>query len=399
MGKYVKYFKNWFHLIISSICITLWIIFHLIFFFEGFNIDFSIFYNAGKRVLNDPKDLYTEGYLYTPFFAMVFSISISLLPPMVAYFIWYIFNYILAIFMLLEFNKILALKGINKKLYRLFYLIILSNGWSIYYQFYLNQNKLIIVYLLLLILRMEIEIRKNIRKKDLRYRVIIYTFFIIIISLAPYFIFIIFIYLFYDIRLKELFKSESAKIYFIIIILFFSFNILFIVFPTLVIDFIQYAVSLSGNLDPLNFFFYFKQLIPNELDFILTIISTLLVSLTTIILILNNKLELEDKYGYFMFFYLLFSIFMRTTIIIIIIACILILYINHLAMEKNFKKFIKSNFWVILGFIAIIGLCFNYDYEKFFTFIPLKIIFYLRYVIILSILSFSLFFLKYKKQK
>ncbi len=301
--------------------------------------------------------------------------------------------------MLLEFNKILALKGINEKLYKFFFLMILSNGWSIYYQFYLNQNKLIIIYLLLLILRMEVEIRENIRKKYLKYRITIYTYFIIIVSLAPYFIFIIFIYLFYDISLKELFKRKSAKLYFIIISLFFSFNILFIIFPTLVIDFVIYGLSLSGNLDPLNFFFYFRQFIPNEWDFILTIISTHLISLTTIILILNYNLKLEDKFGYFMFFYLLFSIFMRTTIIIIIIACILILYINHLSIEKKFKTFIKNNFWVILGFIAIIGICFNYDYEKFFIFVPLKIILYLRHAIILSILSLSLFFLKYKKKK
>ncbi len=83
----IKYFKKWFHLILPSICITLWVLLHLLFFYEGFNIDFSIYYNAGKRLLRDPTDLYTSGYLYTPFLAMIFSISLSLLHPIVAYFI------------------------------------------------------------------------------------------------------------------------------------------------------------------------------------------------------------------------------------------------------------------------------------------------------------------------
>ena len=88
--------------------------------------DFKVFYYAGLQVLNIPANLFDiEGYLYLPKFAMWFAISFTLLPLDLAASIFFIISYVLAILIIREYNKILMLKGIEKKINRFIFLKII----------------------------------------------------------------------------------------------------------------------------------------------------------------------------------------------------------------------------------------------------------------------------------
>ena len=160
---YLNYLsKENLYLIIPILCFSFWV-FHCIYFLNTikynemgslWDADFSVFYSAGKQILQKPGDLYEiERYLYMPSFAIFFCFTFSLLPYEISFYSFYLVNYILGIFAILEFNKILILKGIEKKVHRFIFLIVISNGYLIWVIFFFNHFKFIIFFFLLYIIK------------------------------------------------------------------------------------------------------------------------------------------------------------------------------------------------------------------------------------------------------
>lgn len=185
-----KKLKKSLYILIPFGCIAFWALVYLI--RKDFILnqgDFTIFYNSGKQILEDPSELYkVKGYLYTPAFACFFVLfTMFELAP--AHYIFYTINYLFAIFTILEFNRILQLNGIIKKFHRFLFLIVISNGWVVYYQFYHNQSKLMVILIIIFILRREVQYRVESKTKDLQYYIINYGLFVFTISIVFYLIF------------------------------------------------------------------------------------------------------------------------------------------------------------------------------------------------------------------
>jgi hypothetical protein len=225
------------YLLLPIACITFWALYWLYsvsFILDGY-FDFEIFYDSGTQVLKDPKKLYDNKYYrYLPSFALLIACSISLCPLFFARYIFYIINYVCAILLVLEFNKILILMKVKKKIQRFFFLIAISNGNLILYLFVVNQTKFLLGLMLFFILRKELQLRNEEKEKDLKYYLTTYGIFVFAIGIAPYFLFLLLIYLFHDIYWKDFFNIQNIKKYGIVIIMFLIQNILFIIYPSLI---------------------------------------------------------------------------------------------------------------------------------------------------------------------
>ena len=383
-----KIIQNY-HLIIPAICIGFWAIAyllqnHLIF------CDFRVFYNGGKQIFIDPANLYdVQGYYYAPSFALVFSISISLFPFFTAYVIFFILNYIFGVLIIIEYNKILILMGIKKKAHRFLFLIIISNGGVIMDLFYYNQTKFLALLFLFIVLRREYQtlIEKN--EKDLKYIIINYNLLLFAIGLKPYLVFLLPIYLFYDINFNELFKKKNIKIYCIIMLISLAQNFLFIIYPSLFLDFIS-----SRSVTKIFYLYEFIAL-NAELVFLLSFIIMFTV---TFFLICIKKLSIIKKFGYFALFSIFFSFFAHNSLIILL-PLTLLLFVPFLNKKEKFVDFIKSNKILLLGLLAIYGLyqwIFRESVYRYFPFManfPYIILVDLRFIILLSIMVGTLIFL------
>ena len=202
------------YIIIPAICILLWAL-HALYDteFKSHSIDFKDFYNAGQQVFIDPLRIYDSGFVYMPNMAFFFAISIALYPFSIAYKIFLIFNYVCALLVLKEYDKVLVMMDVKQKIQRFTFLMIISNGIYVYDQFFANQTKYLLFLLLIFILRREIQYNMQEKIKDLKFYLINYGLFILVIGMAPYFIFIFLIYIFQDIRIKELFDKVNIKKY------------------------------------------------------------------------------------------------------------------------------------------------------------------------------------------
>ena len=112
--KIISKIKTNFYLIIPLLCISAYLLFYLIYIEKKFIGDFRIFFNAGKKILHDPKQLYNvSGYWYTPCFALLFALTLSQFPFIISFYILIFINYIMAVLFILEYNKILNIKRIE----------------------------------------------------------------------------------------------------------------------------------------------------------------------------------------------------------------------------------------------------------------------------------------------
>ena len=139
---------------------------------------------------------------------------------------------------------------VKKQMHRFIFLIIISNGYFIYTQFKFCQFKYLILIIFLVIIRREIQYRKEGKEKDLKYYIINYAILIYAIGVAPYFIFLVFIYLFHDIGFYELTEKVNIQKYCIILILFILENFLFVLYPSLIFEFLKsfYHPTIGRNL-------------------------------------------------------------------------------------------------------------------------------------------------------
>lgn len=402
MEKFSNRIRSSLYFIIPLLSLIFWSLLYLLFFYKGFRWDFKVWYDAGRQILEDPTKLYqVYGFYYTPFLPSIFSISLSLLPPLVAYFIWFFLNYIFGMLMIREFDKILKLKGVSRISYRLLFLIVISNGWSVYLQFFWNQTKFLTAFILLFILRKEIHGRDSNMEKSIKERILILFLLSIAVSISPYFIFIIFIYIFNNIEIKQIFKKSNLQTYFIFISIFLLINILFIIFPSLLVDFLNGIFKYNEYKKELKFIYTIEWLIiPNSWHNYITIGSIIFLSLITLFLILNKKLTLERRIGLFVLSYLWFSTFARFTDLALFIPFLLLLLIPYISEKDTLISFLKSNILPLVGLISVLGLAFgHYDVNDFFEYFPilnivfLKFIVYMRYAIFLVLFSISILFL------
>ena len=81
--------------------------------------------------------------------------------------------------------------------------------------------------------------REEGREKDLRYMIITYALFVFAIGLVPYFIFLLFIYVLQDKELNVILSKNNLREYLLIIIMFIAQNLLFIIYPSLIFDFVN----------------------------------------------------------------------------------------------------------------------------------------------------------------
>ncbi|MFX1446005.1 MAG: hypothetical protein ACFFHV_21520, partial [Promethearchaeota archaeon] len=281
--------------------ILCWALFWAIFLrpgLEGVAYDFTNFYYCGEKVLKEPWNLYDfnaiqpggikYGYKYLPNFAVIIGVPLYLLPSIsIAYKVFYIINIILAMLYVIWFNKILILLNLKKKLHRFLFLFSMSNGFIVLEQFKNNQMKFLIGLILLFILKQEIQYRIQPFDKDLKFYLITYNLFILIIGAFPYLLFYFLIYLFQDIPYNQLFNKENLKKYIIIIVSFTAQNFLFILYPSLIRDYYNFIrvenYRFNKRLSQHWLRFYQDYDIPLPIETALWINNTLLIILYIIV--------------------------------------------------------------------------------------------------------------------
>lgn len=393
------------YLIIPSICIGLWALLNLV--RVNFNLvypqDFAVFYKSGKQIFINPEELYdVYGYFYLPSFAVFFSISISLLPLSLAHYVWYFINYILGVLCIREYSKILFLMNVKRKIHRFMFLIIISNGYFVYYIFRFNQTKFLVLLILLIVLRREFEFRMNEKEKDIKFYITNYGLFVFALSMAPYFILLLLIYVLHDNEISQILKRENIKRYCIVILMFLAQNFLFIIFPTLFIDFLNmFGFMQMHNIQ----LFYLREWVFLSRDNLLytTLILIVILIVISFILMFSKKLLLVQKFGYFSIVYLLIGVFSyQIFILLILFSFILLIFVPFIKQNDNGFKFIKNNKILLVGLISILIITFMppdfaiYGVFPFLQRYPLYLFVNLRWIFLICIFLSMLILLHIK---
>jgi len=179
-------------------------------------------------------------------------------------------------------------------------------------------------------------------------------------------------------------------------------NFLFVLYPNLIFDFLE------GFYKNANFwYFYLKEWInfsDSQITIINYIVTPLLFALT-LILILNKNLKLEVKFAYFALFAIFFGLF-ANRVLNVLLPLTLMLFIPLLKQEEKGFDFIKKNYILLTGFIAVAGIYLMVNAETIYIIITMLIPFiggsllmffiYLRWFILLIIMILSLLVLYLK---
>ncbi|MFX1392089.1 MAG: hypothetical protein ACFFAH_00815 [Promethearchaeota archaeon] len=359
-----EFLKDKLYLLIPMLCVVLWAFLYLI--MQDFKIhqgefkgDFYVLYNAGKVLLNNPSDLYNpeNRYYYLPVFAMIVSITFSLLPFFIADNAFYIMNIIFGILFTYEFNRILILMDLIEKKLRFLFLIIISNGFHVYHLFYFNQFKYIIGFLLFFIIRRELQYRKEEREKNLKFYLLNLFLFALVIAIFPFFIFLLLIYIFNDIHIADIFKMANIRIYLIVISIFLIQNFLFIVFPSFILkSFELFTLHSQNELGSFSIFYLSSFEWYNISDYlIINLISSLIIGFITILLIFNKNLKVEFKFSYFSLACIIFSTY-ASRALLILFPFTLLLYIPFLYQNEKGINFIKHNIIILIALISVLSI-------------------------------------------
>jgi len=397
------------YLIIPAICIGIWALLAL--FNEEYHTpltwDFQVFHESGLQIYKNPAHLYeVDGYVYTPSFAIFFAITFSLLPVDIAAYSFFILSYILGILTIIEYNKILILMDVKQKLHRFMFLIIISNGFFVLYQFKFNQAKYLLFVILVFIIRRELQFNKEEKEKDLKYYLINYGLFVFAIGSAPYFIFLLIIYMFQNIPRNEFFKQENVKKYVIVVMMFIIQNFLFIIYPLQIFDFLDGFNHPQRRHRKLKLI-YLKEFMGVSSDVIafLSILCTIILSIITGILLYKANIKIEEKFGYFSIVYIFIGVFAYTLLLsLILFSFILLLFVPYLNQNRKGIEFVKSNKYSLIGILSILGIFFAssdfiiYDFIPFLQDYPFIFLYYARWIFLLCVMIISLIILYLKNQ-
>lgn len=325
--------------------------------------DWYQYYIAAIRVLTDPKNLYKEidhiiEYPYLPPFAYVIS-PLSFLSFDLSRTIFFIINYVIYLFVIIEFDKILRLK-IKKESRRLLYLLIISGGFSLIIIFWFSQVKFIILLLFLIVLRREMQYDIENKKKDFKFKFINYNLLAFALGMAPYYFCIIFIYIFQGAKLKEVFKKEKVKNYVLLFLAFLIQNFLFLIYPNLIIAYLSgktvlFYVASSGVDIPVIPMYYLSdfqiQITLLQLR-ILKLIFILIMVIATLFISFNRNWTIQHKISLFFLVYLLTDVIRNYQIFVVVFPFILLLFVEHQELlSENF--FNKKKIVLILGILSI----------------------------------------------
>ena len=370
--NFILLYKNYItkdnlYIIIPILCFTFWAlncIYYLnteLYSFLGvfYDPDFRVFYYAGKQIFKDPKRLYRDPrYVYLPSFAIFFAFTFSLLPLQISYYAFYIFSFITGILAILEFNKILILMDVKQKFHRFIFLFIISNGYFIWIIFFFNQFKFLVFLILLLIIKREIYYRKEGKVKNKQYYILTYGLFIFMLGMSPFFIFLLFIYIFFDIRLKEMFNRRNIEKYLIIIVWFTIQNITFFLYPS------QIFQVLKGYNRPVRevygatpiYLMGIIELNSSEMRVVNNIYTGIL-TIITLILILIKKMNIEKKISFFLLTYIFFGVVSHPLLsAYICFSFVLLLFVPFLKQNVKGWEFIKKNNIFLIGISSILGI-------------------------------------------
>jgi len=396
-----------YHLIIPAICIGIWAVYalnHNPFYFDSY-----ILYSAGKTILTNPRDLYkVPTYHQLPSFAIFVAFTLSFLPYSIAYNVLLIYNYIWGILSNREINKILISMDVKQKMHRFMFLMIISNGFFVYNQFWFNNTKYLLMLSLLFIIRREVQFNKKGEEKDFKYYLINYILSAFVIGLAPHFIFYSIIYLFHDIPHNEIFKQENIRKYGLFIIICVIQNFFFIIYPFQILDLLHGFTVVPRQRQKLKVL-YLRDWINTSIENarFLNSLSVIFTSIIAIYLTMNNKLQIQEKFGYFSITYILIGFqFYHTVTSLVFFSLVLLLYPQFLDQDKKGIEFIKNNKFLLIGIFSILGIFFIAHEFILYEFIipiptefPLDIIDNLRWIFLLSTMMISLILLKLEVKK
>lgn len=405
-----NFMKRKIHLIISCLCLTFWLLLFLVWYkFKVYHVDFHIFHEAFKKILNNPQDLYNIdiegwGYYYLPSFACFFSF-LGFFNLTSAAYIFLVFNYILSILLILIFNRILISLNLKNRWYRLIFLLLVSNGWIIFDQYRTLQTKLLVSVILLSIILREMDDRKKEKEKTLFSFTLNYVFFIFALGMVPQLIFLFIVYLFHDIRFSNFFKRDNILRLLFVISIFVIENFLFFIYPELISDF---SKGFTGNIDEKSIRALFISDFQFSNKLILIIIRYVMLFFTIVItlaLVINKRIAIEWKFSLFCITFLFLDIFRGYGLLQVLIPFIIILFIPFLKKESSIDQFVKENYLIIVGLFSMVGIIFtSKDTQVFlqtlplFNEFPLVILVYLRWSILTGILAISLAILNFKNK-
>jgi len=322
-----------------------------------YKLDVFQFYRFGRQILINPADLYKNGgFVYLPSFAIFLAFTFSLLPLGASIFAFILFNYITGVFAVLEFNKILILMDVKKKEHRFIFLFLFSNGYYITVIVFYNHFKFLVLLILLIIIRREIQYRREGKEMDRKYYILNFGLFIFVLGMSPYFVFLLFIYVFQEIQLEDLFKKENVEKYFIVILWFIIQNFTFILYPW------QIFQALNGINFPVTFIedhtpFYLRYLIVLTAAQmrVLIYVFAIILAIITMVLIYIRKLNIEEKFSFFLLAYLFFGITSHILIIThVCLSFVLLLFVPLLKQDLIGYEFFHKNKVFLIGIISFL---------------------------------------------
>lgn len=423
-----NYLKEKYYIIIPILCLLLWaLISHIKDNFAIVASDYPSFYDSGRFIFTHPENVYSNlinpRYRYLPSFATLFSFM-TLLPYEVSAVIWFFVLLFFGGLSLLIFNKIMILKGIDNKFLRFIFLLIISNGLKVMQTFDYLQTKIIALFLLLLFLMREIKYRQ-LESNELNSSKFIFiqlSLLIFVVGMMPFFIFLVAIYLLYDVNYREIFSKAQIRKYLILIVVFLYQNFMFFVSPVLISGFFEgtsnafrtsYPVYTPAEIvtnqiiypiDTLSCLIYaFGVTFVNSL-LIISIFAALIIILT-IILLLKKSMSLESKFGYFTLISLFFNVYPRPNSMFVFMPLIALAFVRKIEIKGKILEFIKKNFVFLIGLICLSILYFmppiHLIYEVFQFLIDIRYSFSLllmRWTILYAMLAISLIYID-KKEK
>ncbi len=405
-SEIVKKIKDRSYLIIPVICLSLWMLYSWI--YKDFNLtrnDFTNFYEGGQEVFSNPSDIYYPKGLYTymPVVAAILSVTLSPLPHITAQYIFNLLNLFLGALFLMEYDKILKIMGVEKKIQRFLFLILISNGLVVYVIFYENHWKFMVGLILLYIMRIEMQERISNETKTLKDYIIRYGLFTLVVGIVPPFIFLLLIYVLQDIPINEILKWENIKKYCIVILWFAIQNFLFFIYPFLLFDFL--SLFFLANTEGFAWFFYLREWVfMGGVFSVISLILIIVVLIFTLVMILNKTLTIEKKIIFSCLFYIVFYTLGQRSLYLLL-AISLLLFVPYLNKDTKGFDFIRKNFVLIIGLLSVSAIFFmpsRYTFNKYFPSVmnsPLVIIVNLRWILLLVVFysSYILLYLRNRK--
>lgn len=416
MNIIFDFFKKKKYLLVIFACVIFWALLALIRdSFNLYGIDSDSFYNAGKSIFSDVESVYTEGFYYLPIFAVLYSF-ISMFPFWLSEWILFFILLLFSFLSIITFDKILTLKSIENP-FRFLFLFISFNGHTWFIQFDLLNVKIIVLFLFLLFLKREIDVKNKENERGIRFLIMQLLILNLIISMLPYFFFLVIIYVFHEVHIKEVFKLHQIKKYCIFLSVFFLLNFSVFLNPKLFIYFLnglefgEYSFLNYDSLTPqaiieedilfrTNFFLWVELILGFKIN--TSLLSIVLLSIVTVALLILKDLTLEKKIGYFILASLLINVFVRMSLHVVSLPLILLLLLtdgeklNSMKLDKNLIKdplFISFSItcFSIMSLMFLPDVEFLYRTFSFLQIIPFKVLI-LTWTILYIILAISLYF-------